>query len=368
MADITEQATQDELADSLMYDPEPQPQEKKPEDAEPEQLEAEPPEQEPEEEADDWLPTEQEKVFPDDVLAKYAKRYGVDEKWLENPSNKQLLHDKINSDIYLRLLRQQQEAEPEEEPEAEPEPEPTQPQPQITFEQHVQNIQSIVKQRTSPEMAQWMFNGFMTAFGVDKPEIARLAPTQAQAFTEVLSVGALNLIQTFAPDLFQAFMPQVMEQQYPEFGGMYQRSATAQSWDSIRNELENPELPAYGTHEFAAAARKIGAEIAGSDVRFDRMVFNDAKGKPLSDRENRAEKLRMIAERMVNGGGQAPQIPPALMAQAVQTGQKAAARKQAQQQAGNLGNGKSRTQSVSADKDDIFAEGIELYNREHGRL
>jgi hypothetical protein len=45
-----------------------------------------------------WLPDEQSKVFPDDVIAKYGKRYGYTaEQIQENPSLRQLLHDKINS-------------------------------------------------------------------------------------------------------------------------------------------------------------------------------------------------------------------------------------------------------------------------------
>src|SRR5579859_2034551 len=106
--DITEQATQEELADSLIADqPEEQPQEQTDTETELQEPVTEQEAEQPEEEADDWLPSEQEKVFPDSVLAKYAKRYNVDEKWLSDPLNRQLLHDKINSDIYLQQLREQ---------------------------------------------------------------------------------------------------------------------------------------------------------------------------------------------------------------------------------------------------------------------
>src|SRR5258708_2614143 len=52
-----------------------------------------------EEIADDWLPTEQEKVFPDEVLRQYAeRRYPDILRLLDNdPTNgtlRQLLHDK----------------------------------------------------------------------------------------------------------------------------------------------------------------------------------------------------------------------------------------------------------------------------------
>src|SRR5215472_11280719 len=95
--DITEQATQEELADALVSDPEPPPQDTPTEEAEPEP-EAEVEEQT-EEDGDDWLPSEQEKVFPDEVLAKYAIRYNVDLSKAD-PQLRQLIVDKINSDIY----------------------------------------------------------------------------------------------------------------------------------------------------------------------------------------------------------------------------------------------------------------------------
>jgi hypothetical protein len=367
--DITEQASQEELADALVSDSEASPQEETvTEEAQPEQTEQAESEEQTEEAADDWLPTEQEKVFPDEVLAKYASRYQKDEKWLSDPLNRQLLIEKINSDIFLRTLQQQQQEEPEEEyEEPEPQQEPTQPQSQLTFDQHVQNIQAFVKQNTSPDMAQWMFKGFMTAFGVPDSEIAALAPKQAQAFTEVLSVGALNLIQSIAPQLFGTYMPQMLEQQFPEFSGMYNSSATARNWDSVRNEFQDANLPQYGTREYSSAARAIGASIAGSAERFESMVFTGRNGQPLSAAENRGEKLRMIAERMIEGS-QDPQIPPAVMAQAVQTGQKIAQRKAAQQSAGNLGAGKSKAQIARTGDDDFWADGIAEYQKQHGSL
>ena len=59
-----------------------------------------------EEDDPNWLPTDQQKVFPDDVIAKYAKRYGYAEEQIrDNPGLRQLLHDKINSHIFLAQVR-----------------------------------------------------------------------------------------------------------------------------------------------------------------------------------------------------------------------------------------------------------------------
>jgi len=57
------------------------------------------------EEADDpnWLPDEQQNVFPDDVVAKYGRRYGYTaEEIAADPRIRQALHDKINSSTLLR--------------------------------------------------------------------------------------------------------------------------------------------------------------------------------------------------------------------------------------------------------------------------
>jgi hypothetical protein len=64
-------------------------------------------------EADDpnWLPDKQQKVFPDDVIAKYGRRYGYTQEQIQaNPSLRQLLHDKINSDIFIASQRAEAEA------------------------------------------------------------------------------------------------------------------------------------------------------------------------------------------------------------------------------------------------------------------
>ena len=71
------------------------------------------------EEADDpnWLPDEQQKVFPDDVIAKHGKRYGYTaEEIAADPRIRQALHDKINSDIFIAQQREQTEAGTGEEP------------------------------------------------------------------------------------------------------------------------------------------------------------------------------------------------------------------------------------------------------------
>lgn len=366
--DITEQASQEELADSLISDPE-EPQTQEHTGAETAELPAEAQEgeqvEEQAEEEADYLPTEQEKVFPDEVLSRYAQRYGVDLSKAD-PQLRQLVIDKINSDIYLKTLQAQQEQEPERKPEIEQRQEepPQEPQAPISREQYFQGLQQAVIQRTDPQTANQFYSEFMKAFGVDDATIAAQAPTQAMAFTRTMSTYALNLINTFADDLISARLGSHLEQTFPQFGEMYQISAAARTWDTVRSE-SSAELPAYGTPEYSSAARKIGAEIAGTAERFERMIFTGKDGKPLNERDNLAEKQRMIAERMLRG--EQAQPTPAIVAQAVQTGQKIAQRAATQRAAGNLSAGKSRAQTQGGD-DDFWADGLAVYQNQHGRL
>src|SRR5438105_6726460 len=196
MSDILEAPNQDAIAESLMGD-EPQQSAEAPEaeqqvDAE---VQEQPQEQEQQEQveetAEDWLPTEQDKVFPDEILQRYATRYGLDEAWQANPQLKQLVIDKINSDIYLQQLQQQQTDEPEavEEPTHEA-------QPQLSREQYFQNLDRVVQERTDPEVAKQFHSDFLRAFGVPEAEIAKASPQQAMAFTHTASKYMLNLMNT----------------------------------------------------------------------------------------------------------------------------------------------------------------------------
>jgi hypothetical protein len=386
--DITEQAEQEAIADTLVADPEPSEPQEHTETEEPEvteEAEAAPETEETtegEEDAEEFLPTEQSKVFPQEVISKYGKRYGYSAEEIEaDPRLARALTERMNQDIYvehLKTLQQQaEEAQQQVEEVAEPEPQPgpTQ-QPQVTREQYFHTLSQAVQQRTDPQVANDFFASFNKAFGMSDEDIAaslKANPNAPMEFTQTMSMYALNLINTFADDLISSRLGSHIERAFPQFGEMYQNAAVARSWDAVRTELQNPDLPAYGTKEFSSAAREIGAQIAGSPERFEAMIFTDPKtGQQLSPQANLAEKQRMIAERMAAGQQQeqAPAAPPALVAQAVKTGQKIAQRQAAQRAAGNLGSGKSRAQIAGQGNanDDIFGEGLDIYKREHGSL
>lgn len=358
MSDITEAPTQDAIAESLL--PEQDQQVEAPEaeqQVEPE-LEAQPQEElvEPEQEiAEDWLPNEQDKVFPDEVLQRYATRYGLDEAWQANPQLKQLVIDKINSDIYLSQLQQQQEQEPEPQP-----AEPT-PQPQLSREQHFQNLARVVQERTDPEVAKAFHSEFMSIWQLPEAQ-------QPQAFAGVASKYMLNLVNTFLPDMLQAQLSQQLGQAFPGFSDMYERSSMAMAWDRVRNSDPSfTALPAYGTKQFSNTLREAAARIPG----FDEMQFTDQQGKPLPPQQNAERKYAMLAK-VASGQN----VNPQLLQQAVATGARRTRQAEVRRSAGNLGSGQSKgasSQSRPANgmqtNADLFdEETMDYYNQQHGRL
>ena len=174
MSDVSEAVTQDNIAESLLgpeeqataETPGTETQEFVTEDQSVEEVEQS------DETSEDWLPSDQDKVFPDEVYAKYAQRYQLTPEQATDPLLRQLLHDKINTDIFVR--QQQQQAEQwQEEAEAEPEPEPTQQQ-LPSRDQWSQQIEQAVQRTTDPEVAKAFHSEFLKAFGVPDAEIAKI--------------------------------------------------------------------------------------------------------------------------------------------------------------------------------------------------
>jgi hypothetical protein len=362
MSDVTEAPTQDAIAESLLGPEAQEQQTVETPEVEQQQVETETPEQtleqeqQPEQELDEnWLPTEQDKIFPDDVLQRYAQRYGLDEAWQANPQLKQLVIDKINSDIYLQQLQQQEQYEPE--PEAQPEP--TQ-QPQITQEQHFQNLARVVQERTDPAVAKQFHNEFLGIWQLPEAQ-------QPQALAQVTSKYMLNLVNTFLPDMLQAQLSNQLSQAFPGFSDMYERSSHAMAWDRVRNSDQAfANLPAYGTKEFSQKMHAAADRIPG----FDEMQFTDQQGRPLPPQQNAERKYAMLAK-IASGQN----VNPQLLQQAAAAGARNARRADVRRSAGNLGSGKSNAAAGGAKSsrfqtnDDLFDEAtMDMYQREHGRL
>lgn len=362
--DVTDAPTQEAIAESLLGEPEQQEQTTV-EQPEAEQQEAlgtqeQPLEQQPEpaqEEVENWLPSDQDKIFPDEVYARYGQRYNLSPEQAQDPLVRQLLHDKINADIFIQ---QQQEAQ-QYEPEPEQQLEPTQAQPQVSMEQHFQNLSRVVAERTDPQVAKQFHNEFLSIW--QRPEAE-----QPMALAQVTSKYMLNLVNTFLPDMLQAQLSQQLSQAFPGFGDMYERSSHAMAWDRVRNSDPSfANLPSYGTKEFSTKLRDAASRIPG----FDEMQFTDQNGRPLPPQQNAERKYAMLAK-IASGQN----VNPKLLEQAAAAGARNARRADVRRSAGNLGSGQSKAAGGGQPKagrfqtnSDLFDEDtMELYDSNHGRL
>lgn len=363
MADVTDAPAQDAIAESLLGD---QPEETTDnatagtETQVLEEVEAQPlGEEESQESAEDWLPTEQDRTFSDEALLRYAQRYQKDEQWLSDPLNRQLLVDKLNSDIQIR---QQLEHEPLQELEqALPQEQQTEAK-MPTLEEHLANLNQWSERYTDPKIAQNFANEFMKAFGVQ--EAAK--PETAMALTRTMSTFGLNLIQTALPQILAPILDSVM----PGFSGMYYQSARAGSWDAVRNSSEQyMNLPAYGTKEFVDLCNQLDSEypaLTEMGVALERANGGQLHGPA-------AEKfygtLAKLATRQ--------QVDPQLLEQAAQAGARSARRGEVRRTAGNLGAGQSKgaiqnkggpTATGESNQDIFGPDTMEIWRREHGRM
>lgn len=332
-------------------------------------------EQEPEEEEADWLPDEQQKVFPDDVLARYAKRYGRTLEQLQaDPQLKQLIQDKINSDILIQQSRESSEVEeptPQETEEQEPAAAPP-ADPGEARKQYEQQIQQLIESTVDQKSVEQLGRDLLAGFGVDitskDPEVQALLQN-APKVGSTLVKGAVDLMATIMPHLAQ----NVLERSFPGFGQMYERSVYALAWDQVRNQKDGTgkqpysSLPAYGTEQFSKVLREAAAQIPG----FDEMVFTksvrNAQGRvvqvPLAPHEQAQRKYAMLAK-MASG----QQVNPAVVQQAVETGKRIAQETQRSRQQGKaLGAGQSKNQ-IQPPEDDINSQMIAAYNNRHGNI
>lgn len=357
MADVlTDAVSQEAIADTLVSDP-PEQQTQATEavgteqqefvEGGEQQLEAEQQFETEAENAEDWLPTEQDKIFSDDVLLQYAQRYQKDAEWLSDPLNRQLLTDKLNTDIYLR---QQQEYQEQQEFEVE-QPEPTQQAPQQlpSFDEYINGLRQTAAQFTDPQIAQTFANEFLSAFGVKEAA----TPQVAQALTHAMTTYGLNLIQTALPQMLAPMLDQVM----PGFGDMYYMSARASAWDQVRNSGEQfSNLPAYGSKEMIALCQKLDGEYDG--LRAMGEALEKTNGGQLHGPA--AVKFYTTLAKLATR----QQVDPQLLAQAAQAGAKTARRGEVRRQAGQLGAGRSTSGTQRPSPSSKFQTNTDIFDDE----
>jgi len=371
MADVTEAVAQDAIADSLMGEPTDQAGAAEQSQAGAEAVEQAEQfgelggtEQQVEESTEDWLPSEQDKVFPDEVYAKYAERYQFTPEQAADPLIRQILHDKINSDIRIEQYKQQEQ---EQEFQIEqPEQEPTQQEQLVsqTLEQHLATLNQWGERNTDPRMAQAFADQFMKAFGVKEAA----SPETARALTQTMTTFGLNSIQTALPQVLAPMLDSVL----PGLSGMYYTGNRASSWDNVRNSSPDyANLPAYGSREFMALCDKVHASfpaLTEMGLQMERAGGGQLYG-PAADKFY--STLAKVAASLDK-----PQVDPNMLLQAAQAGARNARRGDVRRQAGNLGAGQSKglenrnaTSSKFQTNQDIFDDvTMAIWQKEHGRI
>lgn len=327
-------------------------------------------ETESEETADDWLPTEQEKVFPADVLAKYAPRYGFTAEELEgDPRIARIVQDKLNSDIYINQLQSREE---ETEDVAEPlRQEPT-PQQQMNAQQWAKHVDTVAEQYIDPDMAMHYATQFLNVFGVkDAP-----TPEMAKGFSRVLTSGVINVLNSVLPQMLNTPMPdgktfwaQMQEQNYEGFGDSYQTSMYSRAWSKATESI--PELKGKSIDAVGQQLEEAATKFAGSPQEFENLQFRGKDGKALSPFQNEVKKYSVLAK-MISG----TKLSSSEAKTFVEAGKKAARQQQIRRETGNLGSGKSNGQISGKSgsgpfqtNNDLFdEEAMSIYRTQHGSL
>lgn len=294
------------------------------------------------------LPDEQLKVFPDTEIQKYAeKRYPNLAPLLANPELKahvtQILHDKLNGDIYIENIRRASEQELEEQTEEEPETLPV-AGPTPTQEQLTQEINTFVDRVTDPAVAQNYFKALneatLKAIG---PNGDGKGGDGGVQFMKVLSQGAVNLMRDAIPallggqnGLLENFIGDYLKTNYEGLDVSHQQQVQQNEWDNVRaSDPKYANLPAYGTPEWTAAHVKAEQMVPG----IKNAVFTDGRGNILPPRQQFAAKAQLAAK-LIAGTATAQNVQVA--AEAVETGKRIATEAAQRKQNGNLGAGQTR--------------------------
>jgi hypothetical protein len=232
-----------------------------------------------EETDDNWLPTEQAKEFPLEVLQQYAEKRGYDwAKISADPTLQRLLKDKLNTDIYVEQMRQETENQGFEETTPEETELPADPaaaaDPRAEYRQRVETI----AQKIDPAATEALGKELLAAFGVTTdvkkleqmladPKLTPEARQEVQSAIALsrnagvvgttLAKGAIDLILTSLPEILPAVMESVAPGLLGAYQGWSQVQAASGAWNEVsqardgRGQPVYSNLPQYGTKEFA---------------------------------------------------------------------------------------------------------------------
>lgn len=340
----------------------------------------------------DWLPDEQAREFPREVINEFAQRRypKLWERLKQNPNDEdllQVLKDKLNTDIGYKQLREQLESEAEEEPthdgeeETETEEKPADPAKQS--EAYQQRVQDLVKTTFKPEAMDAIGQNIVEAvvagvFGIDQKalqdpnlsedEKANMQRIVANSATVAKSLGP-KLAHGMA-DAVISVLPHVLgdaiEAIYPGTRQSFQTRMVSEAWDAVRNQKDGSgqplykNLPAFGARDgdFGKLIQKAEQQMGLKPGGLSQMVMKGNNGQPLSDGEQLRIKYEMVA-RIANG----QRLTPAEAAKLIDKGKKQAADAQrARSQRKALGAGKPSAGGFEGGGDDDFLKAIKDYN------
>lgn len=288
--------------------------------------------------ADDWLPTEQEKEFPFETIAKFAEtRYKVPiEKLRNDPALQLIIKDKLNSDIEIRNHRSAAAGPTHDATTVvEEDDQPVTLTPEQQVQKYEEFVSAIVTQVFDQNRVTALGRNLYSAFGVDlttNPEDpdTKAAIANAPRVGKTLAVSLVDGVATALPHLLlapnpvsgQPLMIAAMEHFMPGIYGMWERAMYQTQWDKVRSskgkdgQLAFKNLPEFGTPEFQKALDRAVAQVPD----FDAMVYRDTQGQVLPLPQQAELKYRLLAQ---IANGQQPKTTPATAAAAFTAGKKA---------------------------------------------
>lgn len=302
-------------------------------------------------ESDDpnWLPSEQLRVFPPEVIAKYAKRFGYTPEEIgadERLAN--ALSKMINSDIEIanRKKAEEEAANQEEEEQEESEPTPKL-EPAEAWAQMEGTLNTIVDRITDTAVAKT----FVARLA--KADAIKDADERAIAVTKTLTFGMANALRDLLPmylndgnwlqNQFQAFM----ETYAPGLGDSHYQTSLSSTVEAIR--ASNPKfanIPRFGSREWSEA--EIKADAIAPDLKTAK--FFDEQGREVS----RLERFKRMTEIMFRLATNQPGAV-AQAEKAIETGKKVERDNAQRKTNAKLGAGQSKGLAPkSTGNDDLF--------------
>lgn len=290
-----------------------------------------------------WLPDEQLKEFPAEVVARYAKRFGyTPEEIAADHRLAKSLSKMINSDIYINQLKEQEGQEPEgEEEEGEPTAEEAKPQEWEGIRD------AFVEQVTDPKIAQATF----TALN----EATKKAPQDGGVeFIKVLSKAAVNLMRDAIPALLYGAngqpgaLDRYLETRYEGLSGTVQQTSRSSAWNElVASDAKYSKLPQYDPRpnsDWHKAISRVAQIVPGFEK------FNITGASPLQNFRAKA----MIAANLLSAGltPEAQQIAT----KAVETGKRVQKDSDRQKSLANLGAGRTKGALQQKSDDPLEAE------------